>query len=235
MFSVTPSPTLRKLTASSHFLNIYAVSLGIAVAPISIPKCSWLYRRSMIVNRNIVLITAVVLLLALAALAFVVFRTPEEASAPIEAVPLAIESPGPATAPAEPATVEPAATAEPTATATPGPTATAEPVAEPIATAAPEPTMAPEPVVEPAAPAVFEIVPAESQARFIIDEVLRGAPVTVVGATDQVAGQIAIDVANPGATQVGQILVNARTLATDNDFRNRAIKNQILNTRAPLS
>lgn len=186
-------------------------------------------------NRNIVLITAVVLLLALAALAFAVFRTPEEASAPIEAVPLAIESPGPAAAPAEPATVEPAATAEPTATATPEPTATAEPVAEPIATAAPEPTTAPEPVVEPAAPAVFEIVPAESQARFIIDEVLRGAPVTVVGATDQVAGQIAVDPANPAATQVGQILVNARTLATDNDFRNRAIKNQILNTRAPLS
>ena len=59
---------------------------------------------------------------------------------------------------------------------------------------------------------------------------LRGSPVTVVGVTDQVAGQIAIDPANPAATQLGEIRVNARTLATDNDFRNRAIKNQILDT-----
>jgi polyisoprenoid-binding protein YceI len=29
---------------------------------------------------------------------------------------------------------------------------------------------------------------------------------------------------------IGPILVNARTLTTDNDFRNRAIKNRILNT-----
>ena len=59
---------------------------------------------------------------------------------------------------------------------------------------------------------------------------LRGSPVTVVGVTDQVAGQIAIDPANPAATQLGEVRVNARTLATDNDFRNRAIKNQILDT-----
>jgi polyisoprenoid-binding protein YceI len=90
-----------------------------------------------------------------------------------------------------------------------------------------------EPTAEPAAaaaPALFEIVQAESEARFIIDEVLRGSPVTVVGVTDQVAGQIAIDPANPGATQIGEVRVNARTLATDNDFRNRAIRNQILDT-----
>ena len=44
------------------------------------------------------------------------------------------------------------------------------------------------------------------------------------------AGQIAIDPANPAATQLGQIVVNARTLATDNEFRNRALRNQILDT-----
>jgi polyisoprenoid-binding protein YceI len=80
------------------------------------------------------------------------------------------------------------------------------------------------------APAIFEIVQAESEARFLIDEVLRGSPVRVVGVTDQVAAQIAIDPANPGATQLGQIVVNARTLATDNEFRNRALRNQILDT-----
>ncbi len=77
---------------------------------------------------------------------------------------------------------------------------------------------------------IFEIVQDQSEARFIIDEVLRGAPKRVVGVTNQVAGQIVVDPANPGATQLGTIQVNARTLATDNDFRNRAIKNQILDT-----
>lgn len=77
---------------------------------------------------------------------------------------------------------------------------------------------------------VFQIVPSESEVRFIIDEVLRGSPKTVVGSTDQVAGEIAVSASEPAAAKVGLIQVNARTLTTDNDFRNRAIKNQILDT-----
>jgi polyisoprenoid-binding protein YceI len=80
--------------------------------------------------------------------------------------------------------------------------------------------------------AIFTIVSQESEVRFILDEVLRGAPTTVVGATNQVSGEIAVDYAQPGNAKVGTILVNARTLATDNDFRNRAIKNEILDTGA---
>jgi polyisoprenoid-binding protein YceI len=79
-------------------------------------------------------------------------------------------------------------------------------------------------------PVIFEIVQSNSVARFIINEVLNGAPKTVVGATDQVAGEIAIDLDDPPRSQVGTIAVNARTLTTDNDFRNRAIKNRILST-----
>ncbi len=89
------------------------------------------------------------------------------------------------------------------------------------------------PTEEPVAatgPIVFEIVQDESEARFIIDEVLRGSPKTVVGVTNQVAGQIAVDPANPASAQVGQISINARTLATDSDMRNRAVKNRILQT-----
>lgn len=77
---------------------------------------------------------------------------------------------------------------------------------------------------------IFEIIPTASEARFLIDEVLKGDPVTVVGTTDQVAGQFAIDIADPTTAQVGPILVNARTLTTDNEFRNRALKNRILLT-----
>jgi polyisoprenoid-binding protein YceI len=82
----------------------------------------------------------------------------------------------------------------------------------------------------PAGAVILQLAQAESEARFIIDEVLNNAPKTVIGATDQVAGQIAIDPQDPANTRVGIIQINARDLTTDNDFRNRAIKNQILQT-----
>lgn len=159
----------------------------------------------------------IVVVLILAVIGYTVFRTPQEASSPIQAIPIA-----PTTAAAG-ATAAPAATAASEATAVPAATTAPE---APAATA----DTASGGTVGAGTPLVFEIVQAESQARFLIDEVLRGAPVTVVGTTDQVAGQIAIDPANPTAAQVGTIQVNARTLVTDNDFRNRAIKNAILQT-----
>lgn len=168
-----------------------------------------------------ILLFAVAAVIALAVIvAIVVLRPPEQASAPIEAIPLAVatgaatSAPAPTTAPA----AAPATSAPASATSAPAEAATSAPAE--AATSAP---------VE-AATLLFEIVPTESQARFEIDEVLRGADVEVVGITDQVAGQIAIDPNDPRKSQVGAIQINARTLATDNDFRNRAIKNIILRT-----
>jgi polyisoprenoid-binding protein YceI len=77
---------------------------------------------------------------------------------------------------------------------------------------------------------IYQILPADSKVSFTIDEVLRGQPNTVVGTTDQVAGQVALDPSDPTGAQIGTIQVDARTLATDDNFRNRAIKNQILDT-----
>lgn len=54
--------------------------------------------------------------------------------------------------------------------------------------------------------------------------------ITVVGTTDQVAGEFALDFADLSQTQVGILQINARALLTDNDFRNRAIQNEILRT-----
>ncbi len=107
--------------------------------------------------------------------------------------------------------------------------------AEATATEVEEVPPAPEVIVEPAAEtetgsSVFEIVPSNSEARFVIDEILRGQPKTVVGATDQVSGQILLDLADPTQSRVGVIQINARTLATDSSFRDRAIQNQILET-----
>lgn len=76
----------------------------------------------------------------------------------------------------------------------------------------------------------FTIDQASSEARFIIDEVLNGADKTVVGTTDQVAGQIAVSPTSPSTAQVGTIQINARTLTTDSENRNRAIQNRILLT-----
>ena len=81
-----------------------------------------------------------------------------------------------------------------------------------------------------AAPTVFEIQPELSAARFIVDEILRGSPNTVVGTTNQVAGQISVNPAQPTDVQVGTILVNARTLATDASQRNNAMRRFILET-----
>lgn len=135
-------------------------------------------------------------ILVLAAVMFLsacgLLQEPEEASAPIEAAPLVLETPT-----AEAAVNEAAA----------GSTATTGLV-------------------------IFQIDPAQSQVRFELDEDLRGNRITVVGTTDQVAGELALDLSNPTAAQVGEIRINARTLLTDNNFRNRAIQNEILDTGA---
>ncbi len=75
---------------------------------------------------------------------------------------------------------------------------------------------------------VFRIAQEESEVRFLIDEVLRGADFTVVGATDQVAGDLRVDTGDPVASEIGLIRINARTLTTDNGNRNRALRTFIL-------
>jgi polyisoprenoid-binding protein YceI len=164
------------------------------------------------------------------------FKPPKEASGPIEAIPVGVdptpvvlEQPTSADPTQAPATAEPEPTIEAAAT-TAAPTNEPEPTATNEATPV---TEAAEPETVPDAnssPVIFEIVQADSEARFLINEVLNGSPKTVVGVTDQVAGEIAIFVDDPTRSQIGTILVNARTLVTDNEFRNRAIKNRILQT-----
>ncbi len=79
----------------------------------------------------------------------------------------------------------------------------------------------------------FVLVPAESEARFIVNEVLNGQPKTVIGATNAVEGQIVADYANPPAVSMSVIRVDLSTLTTDNSFRNRAIRDMILETGNP--
>ena len=74
----------------------------------------------------------------------------------------------------------------------------------------------------------FQIVPADSQATFTLAEDLRGARTTVIGSTREVGGAIMVNLDNPAASSIGAIVVSARTLETDNSFRNRALRSSIL-------
>lgn len=156
-------------------------------------------------TKRIVLLLFFAVLLGLSACG--VLQEPEEASAPLEAIPLEV-------APTETAVMQESVVEE----------AEEATAAEPAAPQ--EPTTA----ETTGGTVVYTITPGESQVRFELDEDLRGSRITVVGTTDQVAGQIGVDLANLAATQVGVLQINARTLATDNNFRNRAIQNEILNT-----
>jgi len=74
----------------------------------------------------------------------------------------------------------------------------------------------------------FEIAPSLSLVTFMLEEDLRGERTVVAGTTSDVVGQIAVDFGTPSASEIGTIIINARTLETGSSFRDRAIRGQIL-------
>lgn len=103
-------------------------------------------------------------------------------------------------------------------------TATSAPTAE---AAAPTATTA---AVPAAAAAMFKIDESQSKASFTLDEKLMGNPKTVVGTSAGVSGDITVDMANPAQSKIGKIQIDASQFATDSSFRDRALKNFILQT-----
>lgn len=172
-----------------------------------------------------------------------ILSEPEEASGPIEAIPLELETPAasgetdiePTSAPL---IEEPAQDSADTASAQESdeaypPPANDEAAAQP-ASAYPDPQQATSDDGSAAAGAlrVYQISQEGSEITFELDEDLRGQRTTVVGSTNQIAGEIALNLADLSTAQIGVIQINARTLLTDNNFRNRAIQNEILETGA---
>ena len=97
------------------------------------------------------------------------------------------------------------------------PEASAPAAATAIPTAAPIPQ-----------PQLFRIVSAESEARFSVAETFpRGV---AVGKTNQIAGELLVDFANPSNSQLGTIRINLRTLQTDDPDRDRSIRCCVLLT-----
>ena len=147
-----------------------------------------------------------------------------------EEAPAAADAATPVTEP------EPTDTPLPVPTDTPMPEPTDTPVPEPEPTDTPEPepppTAAPQEESESAeAPSVGQtlvIVAEESEARFSIDELLFGQPKTVIGITNAISGELTVDAANPAASVIGPIQIDAGTFVTDNDRRDGAIRRFIL-------
>lgn len=75
---------------------------------------------------------------------------------------------------------------------------------------------------------VFEIDTTATTAEYNIYELLNGADKTVVGTTDQVAGQIALNLSDLSQSEIGELKINARTFATDNDRRDNAVARYVL-------
>jgi polyisoprenoid-binding protein YceI len=74
----------------------------------------------------------------------------------------------------------------------------------------------------------FVIIPEESEARFILSEEFLGTPKTVLGATNQLNGELSVDPANPASNSISTIQVDARTFVTDNERRDVAVRRFIL-------
>jgi polyisoprenoid-binding protein YceI len=155
------------------------------------------------------------LLTAMLATACGLLQEPEEASAPIEAIPLDVAEASDALDPVEEGAGDVGTTADAPEQIESGADTAAEALTEGSGSVS-----------------VYQISQADSQVRFQLDEDLRGLRNTVVGTTNQVAGEIAFDSSDLSTVQLGVIQINARTLVTDNNFRNRALANDILDTGA---
>jgi polyisoprenoid-binding protein YceI len=74
----------------------------------------------------------------------------------------------------------------------------------------------------------FTIVPERSEARFFIDEVLLGSDKTVIGVTSKIVGQLQLDPVDLSRTHISPIQIDASDLTTDDNRRNRALRQFIL-------
>ncbi|NDJ36233.1 MAG: YceI family protein [Chloroflexi bacterium] len=121
----------------------------------------------------------------------------------------------------------------------PIPTQPEAPADEPEAQPEADPTVEPQPETEPESETVnttaFTIDPAQSEARFRIAETLLGSDIEVLGTTSAITGGLIPDFANPAATLIETITIDATTFVTDNNNRNGAIRRWILETDDPAN
>jgi polyisoprenoid-binding protein YceI len=79
---------------------------------------------------------------------------------------------------------------------------------------------------------LFRISQDESQVEYNIYELLNGADKTVVGTTSEVAGDILVNLTDLSQSELGEISINARTFATDEDRRDNSVARFILQSES---
>ena len=156
-----------------------------------------------------------VLAIILAATLIACSQQPEPQPTPIPTAAVAVPTPPP-----------PAATVEPTATVAPIPTATTAPAPTPASTAA-----APTVPSEATQSATAFVLSEGTVARYMVEEVLASQGFKVAtGETSEVVGRIVFDADGAIIADESSIVIQAGTLKTDNDRRDRYVREQTLQT-----
>ena len=153
-----------------------------------------------------------ILAIILAATLIACSQQPEPQPTPIPTAAVAVPTPPP-----------PAATVEPTATVAPIPTATTAPAPTPASTAA-----APSEATQ---SATAFVLGEGTVARYMVEEVLASQGFKVAtGETSEVVGRILFDADGAIVADESSIVIQAGTLKTDNDRRDRYVREQTLQT-----
>ena len=156
-----------------------------------------------------------VLAIILAASLIACSQQPEPQPTPIPTAAVAVPTPPP-----------PTATVEPTATVAPIPTETTSPAPTPASTAA-----APAPPSEATQSATAFVLGEGTAARYKVEEVLASQGFKVAtGETSEVVGRIVFDADGAIFADESSIVIQAGTLKTDNDRRDRYVREQTLQT-----
>lgn len=79
---------------------------------------------------------------------------------------------------------------------------------------------------------VYRISQDESTVTYTIEEVLNGVDTTVVGTTSEVAGDILVNADDLSQSEIGEIRINARTFATDEDRRDNSVARFVLQSES---
>lgn len=201
--------------------------------------------------RRIARYIAIIPALALIAAALAACSSPPQPAAqpaaPAPAATVATTVPAPHAEPGQPAVPAPAPTAAPAApapTSVPAmPTTAPPPTTAPVPTAAPiAPTTAPAPTIAPAAPTTAPPAASASAglvftlgegavARYKVEETLaRQGFVVATGETSDVSGRIVFDADGGIVAEESAITMQAATLVTDSDRRDRYVRERTLQT-----
>ena len=67
-----------------------------------------------------------------------------------------------------------------------------------------------------------------SEARYVVNERLAGTEKTTVGTTTVIGGDIVVDIADPSASTVGEIVVNVEMFTSDSNLRDKRLRHDFL-------